>query len=319
MDSKLCSCCGKTLTIFSTPTFRNGKLKDGSRACRNCFKKITELEKFIIPKNVHFWALDFETANQNIGSICQIGLVAFDEKKEIYNWSSLINPEEEYSNTFIHGIDENDTKKSPIFPELYKYVLKKLENMIVVHHTSFDKTSITYACQKYKLNELKIKMLDSSRIARHTWKDISQKGYGLKDLAERFNIKFNHHDALEDSRVAGLITLKALLNSNIKIEEWLEKSKETIKRNKIKSEKQTLSSDINKNQICFTGFSQNEIKELSEIALKNGLNVVKSVTKNLSYLCIGFNAGHSKIIKANKQNATILTLEQFEDLLETGV
>jgi len=71
-------------------------------------------------------------------------------------------------------------------------------------------------------------------------------------------------------------------------------------------------------QICFTGFSPSEKSELSRNAKETDLEVVKSVTKNLSYLCIGNNAGPSKLKKAKEQDVTIMNREKFENLIETG-
>lgn len=71
-------------------------------------------------------------------------------------------------------------------------------------------------------------------------------------------------------------------------------------------------------QICFTGFSPSEKSELSNIAEKANLEVVKSVTKNLSFLCIGDNAGPSKLQKARAQKVIIMRRAQFENLINTG-
>ncbi|MBN2286341.1 MAG: 3'-5' exoribonuclease [Tissierellales bacterium] len=316
-------------------------------------KREDSINEFQIPEKIDFFALDLETANENYRSICQIGLVAFSNNSEIYNWSALINPEEDYTNTFIHGIDAKDTKKSPKFPELYTSVISKLENYIVVHHTSFDKTSLSHACQKYSFEIPNIKFIDSSRIARHTWANISQKGYGLDDLAARLNISFNHHDALEDARVAGLITLQALNDSETSIEYWVEEVSNTIKKDQpfkpisqkakmiLRSKSALSAKEIDslsdaeawdiiylkkksdtrakvQNQICFTGFTISEKEYLVELANRLGFNVVSSVTKNLTFLCIGDTPGPSKLQKAKDQKAIILTVDDFDKLLTTG-
>lgn len=71
-------------------------------------------------------------------------------------------------------------------------------------------------------------------------------------------------------------------------------------------------------EICFTGFSPLEKKELIERARSSRLRVVTTVTKALSFLCVGENPGPVKIEKAMALNACILTRVQFENLLETG-
>ena len=53
-----------------------------------------------------FVALDVETANTDVGSICQIGLAAYEDGTLIREWVSLIDPEEKFSyfNIQVHGL-----------------------------------------------------------------------------------------------------------------------------------------------------------------------------------------------------------------------
>jgi len=71
-------------------------------------------------------------------------------------------------------------------------------------------------------------------------------------------------------------------------------------------------------QVCFTGFSLDEKAELAALATKAGLNVVRSVTKGLSFLCTGSKPGPAKLDKAESQGVLILDRAQFEHLLATG-
>ncbi len=56
-----------------------------------------------------FVAIDVETANADLASICQIGLVTFADGQIVSEWQSLIDPEDEFNeiNISIHGIDES--------------------------------------------------------------------------------------------------------------------------------------------------------------------------------------------------------------------
>jgi NAD-dependent DNA ligase len=67
-----------------------------------------------------------------------------------------------------------------------------------------------------------------------------------------------------------------------------------------------------KDEICFTGFSPSEKQVLCELAHKKGLKVVKSVTKNLSFLCAGENAGPSKCKKAQEKGVKIITRDELK-------
>lgn len=39
-----------------------------------------------------FVSIDFETANAELASICQVGIATFEDGKIIDSWESLINP-----------------------------------------------------------------------------------------------------------------------------------------------------------------------------------------------------------------------------------
>ena len=71
-------------------------------------------------------------------------------------------------------------------------------------------------------------------------------------------------------------------------------------------------------EICFTGFSPSDKKELVQIAEDNDIHVAKSVTKELMFLCCGENAGPSKKSKAEKQGTKLIDKEVFFSIIETG-
>ena len=72
-------------------------------------------------------------------------------------------------------------------------------------------------------------------------------------------------------------------------------------------------------QVCFTGFGKTSRENQEELADSENMHVVKSVTKALNFLVIGSNAGPKKIELALSQNVSILTEQQFKNLVETGV
>lgn len=70
--------------------------------------------------------------------------------------------------------------------------------------------------------------------------------------------------------------------------------------------------------VCFTGFKSDDKKRLQGMAESIEMVVRSSVTRNLNFLCCGYNAGPKKIEKARAQNVIALNEEQFIQLLETG-
>ena len=66
-----------------------------------------------------FVAIDVETANPDMASICQIGIACFKDGKLEKEWVSLINPEAYFDpiNTSIHGIGESSVSSAPLFED----------------------------------------------------------------------------------------------------------------------------------------------------------------------------------------------------------
>jgi hypothetical protein len=71
-------------------------------------------------------------------------------------------------------------------------------------------------------------------------------------------------------------------------------------------------------EICFSGFGLTEKVILSSRATAAGHRVVGSVTKGLTFLCVGENPGASKVQKAQDQHVRFLSRQQFVHLIETG-
>lgn len=86
-----------------------------------------------------------------------------------------------------------------------------------------------------------------------------------------------------------------------------------IKENPTPSTSNTTSYDI-----CFTGFKKQDKEKLQELARQKSMNVRSSVTKNLAFLCCGYNAGAKKIEAARKQGVIVFNENQFRAMLETG-
>ena len=108
-------------------------------------------------KKIDFVAVDVETANKDIGSICQIGLAGFKDGALVREWVSLINPEEAFSdfNIRIHGLTAAHVADAPTLPEVAKTLRDWLNRKIVVCHTMFDQRALTQGFAKYELPELK--------------------------------------------------------------------------------------------------------------------------------------------------------------------
>ena len=78
-----------------------------------------------------FVSVDVETANPDLTSICQIGIVTFDADGSYETWSSLINPSNQYfdeTNVLIHGITKRMVASAPTITEIYGDLARHLDN-----------------------------------------------------------------------------------------------------------------------------------------------------------------------------------------------
>lgn len=276
---------------------------------------------------MNFLALDVETANADRSSICQIGIAKFENGEVVNKWSQLINPESYFDpfNISIHGITESDVLDSPSFDVIYNELREIIEDQIVVHHMPFDRTAINRVCEEYGLEEIKVQWLDSAKISRRTWDQFAYSGYGLENVADFLNIKFRHHDALEDAIAAGLIVIEACKIKNKSLEDWYVINKLPINSNtyKIKEDGNPEGALYGEN-LVFTGTLSLVRVEAAKIAAEIGCNVTDSVTKKTTILVVGTQdssklAGYDKSSKHRKaedllnkgQNIRILTERDF--------
>ncbi|MXZ47832.1 MAG: exonuclease [Candidatus Dadabacteria bacterium] len=168
-------------------------------------------------KNLDFVAIDVETANSNVSSICQVGIavVRSAEIKEV--WTQLVDPHDFFDpyNIAIHGIDQKMVSGCPRFEELCDKIARHLGE-IVVSHTFFDRRAISKAFKECGKSLRYGTWIDSAQVARRAWPDkYALRGYNLENIARDLRIDFRHHDAGEDARVAAEIVLRAYADTTL--------------------------------------------------------------------------------------------------------
>lgn len=283
---------------------------------------------------MQFRAIDIETANANMRSICQIGIATFDGADIIHEWKSYVDPKEHFDfiNVGIHGIDQSAVKGAPTLKELYPFISKLLSNQIVVHHMPFDRAALRQATDYHKKAPLACRWLDSAKVARRTWSEISKSGYNLKNVCKMIGYEFKHHDALEDAKAAGQVVLAAQHETGLDLDGWLSRIEQSITpRTYSPSEKFEANphGPFYGEVIVFTGGLQILRSEAEKIAADIGMTIGKSVTKKTTIVCLGdvdisqLN-GHEKTSKHRKaeeaiqkgQSLRIIGETDFFDMLE---
>jgi DNA polymerase-3 subunit epsilon len=264
-----------------------------------------------------FVVVDVETANADLSSICQVGIASFSEGELVDAWVSLVNPEDYFSpvNISIHGIDEYQVRDAPTWGEVFSQVSSRLQDRIVVSHTPFDRLALARACDRSNLAGFDCTWLDSARVVRRAWPQFSRSGYGLSNVATFFGIEYKAHDALEDARCAGLLLLRAVVETGLSPEQWLIRVTQPINSSG-EGHQPGHKRDGNPDGelfgevLVFTGALSIPRTDAADAAAAAGCKVDTSVTKHTTLLVVGDQdlrrlAGHEKSSKHMKAERLI--------------
>ncbi|MEX0716302.1 MAG: exonuclease domain-containing protein [Planctomycetaceae bacterium] len=264
-----------------------------------------------------FVSIDVETANADLASICQIGMVRFKNGQMVDAWQTLLNPEDCFDgiNVSIHGIDEDAVSDAPTFRDISETVSRQLSGSVVVSHTAFDRTAIAAVFGKYGLGAPQPVWLDTAKVVRRTWPDCSRRGYGLACVAEMLGIQFQHHNAQEDARAAGEILVRALQLTGMTLAACVESVKRPIgARSGGASARITRDGNpegsLYGEVVVFTGTLSTTKREAADLAALLGCEVAATVTKSTTLLVVGDQdlrklAGHEKSAKHRKAETLI--------------
>jgi DNA polymerase-3 subunit epsilon len=284
---------------------------------------------------VNFVVIDVETANSDLSSICQVGIASFRDGVLHNSWESLVNPEDEFDPicVAIHGIDAEKVRSSPSWAAVYSEVSPLLQGNRVACHTAFDRVALLRACEKKNLAQCECRWLDSAMVVRRAWPIFSRSGYGLTNVATEFGIKYRPHDALEDARCAGEVLLRAIAETGLGIDQWLERVKQPINLPVRQPSVRQLSDPLVRQPIhpstalpitrhgnpdgplygevlVFTGALSMPRHEAADAAAGAGCEVATSVTKHTTLLVVGNQdvrklAGQERSLKHRKAEELI--------------
>lgn len=275
-----------------------------------------------------FITVDVETANPNLSSICQVGLVAFQGGVVSGSWQSLVNPEDYFDgmNVSIHGIDEGSVRGAPTFPQVRDMIAGHLSGEIVASHTSFDRAALARVLEKYGLEQIECTWLDTAKVARRAWPEFSQRGYGLGNVAAKLGIEFAHHNAQEDARAAGEILVHAMKVTGLTVRDWLARVRLPIDLSQSPSSRMAMEGNpegpLVGEVVVFTGALSMPRRQAASLAAVAGCKVCPSVNKTTTLLVVGDQdirklAGHEKSSKHRKAEEMIAAGQHIRILGES--
>lgn len=263
-----------------------------------------------------FVAVDVETANADMASICQIGLARFENGILKDEWKTYVDPEDFFdpTNVGIHRIDEHTIKGAQNFEALFGTLNSYLAGAVVVSHTHFDRVAIHQATQRYGITTPTYTWLDSARVARRTWSKFAWQGYGLHNVCSFLGYEFKHHDALEDAKASAHILLTAFKATGLDVDAWIKRVVQPIDPNS--SSRAAVKRDGREDGpffgevLAFTGSLEIPRSEAADLASSIGCKVGEGVTKKTTMLVVGDQdakrlAGHEKSSKHRKAEELI--------------
>jgi DNA polymerase-3 subunit epsilon len=157
----------------------------------------------------NFTAIDFETAQPNRWSICQVGIVRVEGGRVVDTVNRLIQPPDNYywyRFTGIHGISSRDTIDAPGFDAVWPEITQYIQNQCVVaHNGSFDFGCLKSTLEYYRLGVPEYRQACTYKIY----------GKNLASLCDEHQIPLNHHDALSDAFACAELYVRHLTGNRL--------------------------------------------------------------------------------------------------------
>ena len=289
-----------------------------------------------LPKS--FVGIDFETLYPQRVSACSVGMVKYIDGEIVDRFYTLIRPPFDYPGkcgsvlTWIHGLTEDMVKDARTFEE----VLPEMESFVdglplVAHNACVERACIRDASAFYGV-ETKLdyeNIFDTLTLSRQAEAKlgISEEGPGthqLDTVCKRFGISGNnHHNALADAEMSGnLMVLFQKILSEGETVEVVETP--ATPRQKYNPEDKVQRSDLDsvadnpfKNQVVvLTGFAKADSQEYAHKLNELGAVIKDGVNKKTNILITGYNAGPSKMQKAQEFGARIISEEEFKEIIK---
>lgn len=243
-----------------------------------------------------FVAIDVETANQLLGSVCQIGLALFEDDKVIETYSTLINPQDVFDpfNVSIHGITEEDVRNAATFSESWPSALEFIGQHPVASYGHFDRSAIAQACEIAGHPVPSNTWINLHPVARRAWPEFAAKnGVRLARICKHLNISLEqHHDALVDAIAAGRVFAEAMATTGLDLGGWDHRLRQPIHpgsgagrpANSFTANPEGL---LYGEGVVFTGALSITREQAREMAASLGCTILNGVSKKTTLLVIG--------------------------------
>jgi DNA polymerase III subunit epsilon len=166
-------------------------------------------------------AIDFETANEQRGSACSVGLAWIEEGRVVRVEERLIRPKTMRFSSFniaIHGIRPEHVEDAGEFPEVMDEFVDDFRGATMIAHNAAFDFSVWRSClDLYRQAYPELSYLCSVKMAQKVWPHLGS--HKLNILASHLGLTFAHHNAAEDAAIcaeAAIAIARSLRVSDIR-------------------------------------------------------------------------------------------------------
>lgn len=148
-------------------------------------------------------AIDFETANEQRGSACSVGLAWIEDGRVVRVEERFIRPKEMRFSSFniaVHGIRPEQVEDAGEFPEVMDEFADDFAGATMIAHNAAFDFSVWRSClDQYRQAYPQLSYLCSVKMAQKVWPQLGS--HKLNILAQHLGLSFLHHNAAEDAAV----------------------------------------------------------------------------------------------------------------------
>ncbi len=148
-------------------------------------------------------AIDFETANEQRGSACSVGLAWIEDNRVVRVEERLIRPRDMRFSSFniaVHGIRPEMVEDAGEFPEVMDEFADDFAGAtMIAHNAAFDFSVWRASLDAYRQSYPSLTYMCSVKMAQKVWPQLMN--HKLKMLAQHLGLSFSHHNAAEDAVV----------------------------------------------------------------------------------------------------------------------
>ncbi len=285
-----------------------------------------------------FVGIDFETLYPQRVSACSIGMVKYIDGEIVDRFYTLIRPPFDYPGkcgsvlTWVHGLTEEMVKDARTFKELLPEIETFVDGLpLVAHNSCVERACIRDASAFYGVETTLDyeNIFDTLPLSKQVEAKLGilEDGTGthqLDTVCRRFGISGdNHHNALADAEMTGnlMVAFQKILDEGETIEVREIRAASNQKYNpedKVqRTDLECVADNLFKNQVVVpTGFAKSDSQEYAHKLNELGAIIKESVNKKTNILITGYNAGPSKMQKAQEVGARIMSEEEFKEIIK---